>query len=139
MGNYKEQLIDELSQKYDKEKVVNEASKYDKYFSIIENKTIERIVLLVSYVAFLLSFKYELIVFGDNVLRVLPLMLFAMELTDKVINDKILKNKYWFAAILLLSIINLKILQILNINQIVGFGIVSQIIFKKSALRKRVK
>lgn len=79
-NNIKQDLIEELSTQYDKEKVENEVEKYQKFFDIMESdkiniykSTFKSIGLILLSIMYFLSFKYNIEFFGFNILSALPI------------------------------------------------------------------
>ncbi len=100
------------------------------------NKNIRRNVkfhfkfTIVTYIIFLLSYKYELILFDSNALRDIAIGGFTYLLVSNVLYKELLES-YKFYILIALAVINAIVLHLLNVQGIISSMIFITIIMEK--------
>ncbi|GEM_PF-6711697 len=137
MKTTENEMIDELSKKYDKAAIETNLSRYHKLIRLFDSeslKVFDTILLILMYLMFVISFRFEVYVFGLNLLKAIPITYFTYYVCDKLYLEKILKNNLYFTLILIISLVNLYFIRAIDINMFFGF-----LIFTIEIVNKKIK
>jgi len=120
-----------IAEQYGEEKVEEAFQKYQKiFFSKKLDNILSFFVIITAYLLSLASIKYELIIFGTEMLSFISLSIITVFVIDKIMFDKVLKMPF-FPIVIAFALINIIVLELLTGDFIQGILILVVIVLKK--------
>ena len=99
-----------------------------KILVLADSSTSSMLGIVVSYVCFLLSFHFKLMIFDQNLLETIPLFYFVVILTEKVLIKEKLRNNVFFIISIIVALGNSIVILKLNANPVIAIAVLYAII-----------